>query len=314
MTAISPKTSNTPTTELTPPTLGVVRLPVPGFARLTRAEQAQAAALALTRDLGVADGLRIAALPVAGSPDHAAVAYCKVGDTAANLSYTTRLLSLMQPCVIFWVDAPLGYVVGESGAAAVESTGHGDNALPSVVAATIGAVSPSGTARCVLVNRDCAALTNETLSFWRAASGIDIVDGTLPHTVAIDLVEPPRAQVSLNSTPLDRALHWCVAGAVACALFAGIDFALTPRPVAIPPVASTAVQGPGALFERISTIAPDVPAAMQSATFAGGAWVLVLADSVDAAALLRATKLLEANGFAVQSTRLPSPRLRVALP
>lgn len=292
---------------------------MPGFARLTGGEQLQAAALALTRDLGVAEGLHIAAMPVAGAPDEAVVAYCESATNASGKSQTTRLLGLMQPGKIFWVNAPHGYVVGERGAAAVESTVDAHHALPSVVAATLGAVSHSAnaTAKCILVNRDRTALSDDTLDFWRAASGIEIVDGTLPDVASIELVAPPKTRVRIQSTPLDRALRWCAAGAVGCAAFAAIQFAFIPKtPPVTASVASpkTAAQGPGALFERISAIAPDVPSNLQSATFAGGAWVLVLADATDASALQRATIMLEANGLSVQSTRSPSPRLRVALP
>jgi hypothetical protein len=95
-----------------------------------------------------------------------------------------------------------------------------------------------------------------------------------------------------------------------------MQFALVPK---TPPAVSaappnTATQGAGALFERISAIAPDVSTNLQSAAFAGGAWVLVLADATDATTLQRATAMLEGNGLSVQSTRSPSPRLRVALP
>ena len=290
---------------------------MPGFARLTSGEQLQAAALALTRDLGVAEGLRIAAITVAGTPDEAVVAYCESAPNASGKSQATRLLGLMQPGKIFWVNAPHGYVVGERGAAAVESTVDAHHALPSVVAATLGAISHSATAKCILVNRDRTALSDATLDFWRAASGIEIVDGTLPDVASIELVAPPKTRVRIQSTPLDRALRWCAAGALACAAFAAMQFAFVSKtPPATASVASpkTSAQGPGALFERISAIAPDVSTNLQSATFAGGAWVLVLADATDASALQRATIMLEANGLSVQSTRSPSPRLRVALP
>lgn len=294
-----------------------MRLRVPGFARLNGGEQLQAAALALTRDLGVAEDLRIAVMPVAEAPDDAVVAYCESAPNASGKSQATRLLGLMQPGKIFWVNAPHGYVVGERGAAAVESTVDAHHALPSVVAATLGAISHSATAKCILVNRDRAALSDDTLDFWRAASGIEIVDGIVPDVASIELVAPPKTRVRIQSTPLDRALRWCAAGAVACAAFAATQFAFVPKtPPAAASVASpkTTAQGPGALFERISAIAPDVSTNLQSATFAGGAWVLVLADATDASALQRATTMLEANGLSVQSTRSPSPRLRVALP
>jgi len=316
----SVKNSPNAATELAPPALGVVRLRVPAFARLTRSEQLQAAALALTRDLGITDGLRIAAIAIADSPDEAAVAYCVSRTDSPATPHATRLLGLMQPSKMFWINAPHGYIVGERGAAAVESTDPPSAAsatastLPSVVAAMLGAVSNAAKAQCILVNRDRTALTEETLAYWRAASGVDFADGALPDTSAVELVVPPKSRVSPQITSLDRALRWCAAGALACAVLAGVQFALTQKSAARVPGTQTIAQGPGALFERIATVAPDVPANLQSATFAGEAWVLVLADATDAAAVSRVTKILEANGFAVQSTRVPSPRLRVALP
>lgn len=316
MTLTHSPSPQTATTDLTPPALGLLRLRIPGFARLTNSEQLQAAALAVTRDLGVAHALRIATKPVAGAPDDALVAYCEAATNAAGKSCATRLLRLMQPGKIFWVNAPGGYIVGERGAAAVEATVDASHTLPSVVAATFGAVSDSASAQCVLVNRDRSALSDDTLAFWRAASGVDIVDGVLPDVAAVELVAPPKARVSIQSTPLDRALRWCAAGAVACAALAAMQFALVPKtpPAASATLTNSSRQGAGALFERISAIAPDVSTNLQSATFAGGAWVLVLADATDAAALQRATAMLEGNGLSVQSTRSPSPRLRVALP
>ena len=70
----------------------------------------------------------------------------------------------------------------------------------------------------------------------------------------------------------------------------------------------------GALLERIGTIAPDVVAQAQSATYASGAWVLILPDALDADALKRTVRAMQANGLAVQSTGAPSPRIRVQLP
>lgn len=324
MTAASatPPSPTTAAAELTPPAVGLVRLRVPGFSRLTPSERLQAATLALTRDLGVTQVQRLCAIAVPDATDEAAVAYTAdtTADRSSAVTLTTRVLGLMQPSKIFWVDAPRGFVVGERGGAALEAIDAGNavaamQPLPSVVAALIGSLSDTVNAQCILVRRDRVALTDNTLAYWRAASGIDFVDGALPTTQPITLLSPPKTTVRPAITSLDRALRAASVGALVCAFVAGAHYALTPNPTpdsSLAPPLNAAT--PGALFERIAVVAPDLPELLQSATFAGGAWVLVLADTTDASALLRTTQRLEANGFAVQSTRAPGPRLRVSLP
>lgn len=309
---------------LTPPLLGLVRLRIPGFAKLRPDEQIQAGVLALNRDFSIsAPDLKLAAATAPDSGDEALVAYCRqsqISDTTAP-NPSTRLLGAVQSGVVYWVNAPAGFVIGEHGAATVEQTSGSSTSLPSVVAATISSASTS-TPRCILVNRDHTTVTDDTVAHWAAASGADMSDGTLPETPLVPLVAPPRVRTTRVTTGLDRALQWSATAAVFCAVIAGVRLAGNAPPVPV----QGAVDGKrlqstaGALFERVATIAPDATRQLQGGTYAGGAWVLTLPDTVDAAALARITRSLENNGLAAQSTQAaqgtqPSgPRLRVQLP
>ena len=311
-----PRASNN--SPLIPPTLGLVRLPVPGFARLSVAEQMQASVLALNRDLSVSSTtLRLAVAAAPDSADEALVAYYIESSTGEKpqVAPSTRLLGAMQPGVVYWVDAPLGFIVGERGAAVVESAAGNDRSLPSVVAATIASASTPAP-RCILVNRDRSEITDDTVAHWAAASGVEMFDGALPASPSLELVSPPRVRDSREATGLDRALLWSAISAVACAAIAGVQFAGT----AATPATQGTVDGKrsqstaGALFARIATIAPDATGQLQAGTYAGGAWVLTVPDTVDPATMLRMTRALETNGLAAQSTAAPGPRLRVQLP
>ena len=299
---------------LTPPELGLARLRIPGFAALKPAERLQAAALALHRDLSVEPAtLQLAVDVAAESADVACIAFCtKPLDSAANIS--TNLLTAMQPGRAYWVGAPSGYIIGERGAAAVDFAGLQDE-LPSVVAATLATISAAEASVCVLVNRDRGLISDERMAWWAAASGVAMVDGELPVTAPLMLVLPPRARVSVRSTRLDRALQFATFTSVACVALAGIHYGNAPVAVASPAAGNKASHATaGALLDRIGTIAPEVVAQTQSATYASGAWVLALPDALDAETLKRAVRAMEANGLAVQSTGAPSPRIRVQLP
>ena len=299
---------------LTPPELGLAQLRIPGFATLKPAEQLQAAALALHRDLSVEPAnLRLAVNVSAESGDVANVAFCTTpADSAANIA--TNLLPAMQPGTVYWVDAPAGYIVGERGAASVDFAGSHDE-LPSVVTATLSAIDATKTPRCVLVNRDRSLVCDERLAWWTAASGVAMVDGTLGVKAAVPLISPPRARVSARTTTLDRGLQCAALAGLFCVALAAVRYAGTPVAAALPATSSKATHAtPGALLERIGTIAPDVVLQTQSATYASGAWVLALPDALDADALKRAVRAMQANGLAVQSTGAPSPRIRVQLP
>ena len=309
-------TPNRPSTTvpLTPPDLGLARLRINGFATLKPAEQLQAAALALHRDLSVEPAnLRLAVNVAPESADIAHVAFCtKPVDSAANIA--TKLLAAMQPGKAFWVNAPSGYIVGERGAATVDFAGSQDE-LPSVVTGTLSAIDASKTPLCILVNRDRTHISDERVAWWAAASGVAMVDGELPDTVAVPLVSPPRARVSMRTTTLDRALQFAAFAGIVCVALAGIQYAGTSVAAAAPATGNKASQATaGALLDRIGTIAPEVVSQTQSATYASGAWVLALPDAVDAEALKRAVRAMEANGLAVQATGAPSPRIRVQLP
>ena len=107
------------------------------------------------------------------------------------------------------------------------------------------------------------------------------------------------------------ALRYAAVGGVVCALIAGAKLAMLPSIN----VSSTAQKqpSPGALLERIATIAPDVLERTQSATYASGAWVLSLSDALDAPAQSRMQRALAANGLQAQATGAPTPRVRVYL-
>ena len=139
---------------------------------LSPSERLQAAALALSRDLGLAvDDLRLAAAALsgandAGANDEAMVAYVRAQDAPAGL-LATHLLGVAKLGEVFWVDAPAGFVVTEQGAAAIEPLGSGDQGLPSLLLAALGSSadgSGMANARCTLVNRDVRTLTDETLN------------------------------------------------------------------------------------------------------------------------------------------------------
>ncbi len=307
-----------------PPRVGLARLVIPGFASLTAGERLQAAALALRRDLSVTDDdLRVAAraLPGAAADDgYAMVAWCNDGgsDSTATRPLATDLPSAVQPGRLYWVDAPTGYLVGEMGAVVVEQPAAGD-ALPTEVAAMLAARDGTPVSDLVFVNRDTAALSPERLALWTAASGVTMTDGAWPASPPVELLAPPRARMRVASTGLDRALRWALAAALVCAgLSAWRTLSLAdPVPALATPAASAASSphaAAGALFERIGLAAPDLLPHLQTATYAGGAWVLVLADGYDAASLQRAARMLESNGLVVQSAQAPGPRLRVALP
>jgi hypothetical protein len=294
--------------------LGLARLRINGFAALKPAEQLQAAALALHRDLSVEPtNLRLAVNVAPESADVALVAFCtKPFGSAANVA--TNLLAAMQPGKAYWIDAPSGYILGERGAATVDFAGSQDE-LPSVVAGTLSAIDASKTPLCVLVNRDRSLIDDERMAWWAAASGVAMLDGELPIAAPVLLVSPPRARVSLRTTALDRALQFAALAGIVCVALAAIQYASAPVAAVSPTAGNKASHATaGALLDRIGTIAPDVVAQTQSATYASGAWVLALPDAVDAQALQRAVRAMEANGLAVQSTGAPSPRIRVQLP
>ncbi len=297
---------------LTPPELGIARLRIPGFGRLTTVEQLRATALALNRDLGVASAnLRLAAQPVATSPDEAWVGYTTHA-VAANSTLATQVFNTLNAGKTYWVGAPVGYIVGAQGAAAVEVTSNADDAgLPAIVAAMLSphAGGASVTNDCILVDRDRVRFSDDRLALWQAASGVSMVDGNFPLGITTRLVAAPSLQTVARSTTLDVALRYAAVAGVTCALIAGARFAMLPS---VSVAASAQKQPtPGALLERIATVTPDVLARTQSATYASGAWVFGLSDALDALAQLRMQRALAANGLQAQATGAPTPRVRV---
>ncbi len=297
---------------LTPPELGVARARIPGFSRLTPSEQLRAAALALNRDLGVGSAnLRLAAQAVASLPDYAWVAYTTHTNTANSL-LSTEVFNALNTGNTYWVGAPGGYIVGAQGAAAVEAMHNADDSgLPAIVAAMLSPSvgSASSASDCILVDRDRSRLSDDKLSFWQAASGASMADGNFPVGGETRLVAAPDLQTVARSTTLDVALRYATVAGVACALIAGAKFAMLPS-VGVSGAAQTH-PAPGVLLERIATVAPDVLARTQSATYASGAWVFSLSDALDAPAQLNMQRALAANGLQAQATGAPTPRVRV---
>ena len=301
-------------TLLTPPELGVARVRIPGFSRLTAIEQLRAAALALNRDLGVGSTqLRLATQATASSTDDAWVAYATHA-VAANSALSTQIFNALSTGKTYWVGAPGGYIVGAQGAAAIEVTSNAHDAgLPAIVAAMLSphAGGSSVANHCILVDRDHTLLTDDTLALWQAASGVPMVDGNFPLGAETRLVAAPSLQTVARSTTLDVALRYAAVAGVVCALIAGARFAMLPSIN----TANTAQKqpSPGALLERIATVAPDVVARTQSATYASGAWVFGLSDALETPAQLSMQRALAANGLQAQATGAPTPRIRVYL-
>jgi hypothetical protein len=311
-----------PAVLLTPPELGLARLSITGFSALKAAEQLQAAALALRRELSIEPApLRLAVATAADSGDVARVAFCTTPvDPAKAQPVATVLLAAMRRGQAFWVGAPGGFIVTEQGAATVDFAAA-DDQLPAVVTDILSAMDASASAECVLVNRDRARVSDERLAWWSAASGVAMVDGALPSSAPVLLATPPRARIAPLITRLDRALQVGAVAAILCAVLAGVRYATisssnAPSMTASSTNAITATHhaAPGALLERIGSIAPDVVLRAQSATFASGTWVLALPEGMDASAVSRATRAMQANGLLAQSTNAPTPRIRVQLP
>ena len=304
---------------LVPPHLGLVRLAIPGFAALNASERLQAAVLALRRDLSInAMDLRVAAMPApeaAASRGYALVAWCDGGAQGGDWQPATVLPGAIEPGRLYWVDAPGGYLVGEMGAVVVENH-DGGQSLPAEVLAMLGSSACQTVTDIVLVNRDTVALPLEQVAWWSAASGVSLHDGGWPESTPVHLVRPPTARVRTVATPLDRALRWALAAALVCAALSAWRYVALPEvpPLAAAPATTSTHATAGALLDRIAVVAPDLLSSLQSATYAGGAWVLVLADSYDPGALRVATRMLESNGLIAQSALAPSPRVRISVP
>lgn len=304
-------------TFLTPPQLGVARVRIPGFGRLTTDEQLRAATLALNRDLGVsAANLRLAVRPVTFSSDDVWIAYAS-DPVAPNVTLSTQIFSTLNAGKTYWVGAPGGYIVGAQGAAAVEAVDAGvateEMGLPAIVAAMLspGAGTASAANDCVLVDRDRALLNDHTLALWQAASGVVMTDGSLPTGIDVRLMAAPSLQTVARSTGLDVALQYAAVASFACAVVAGARLAMLPSTG----VTVMAQQPPtaGALLDRVATIAPEALARTQSATYASGAWVFSLNDAFDGPTQSAMQRAFESNGLQAQATGAPTPRLRVSL-
>ena len=313
------RSTHRPTTRIVPPELAVARLSIAGFAALDDSERMRAAALGLQRDLGLrADSLLLAAAPAptrSTQGGEALVAWCLRRNESDGAMPVTDVFAAMQQPRLHWVDAPGGYLIGPMGAATVEPDAGTRDALPESLLTLLATPGSDALSECVLVQRDRAALDDDRLALWSAASGIRFRDGAWPESQAVALVAPVLAAPRQAPAALDRALRWALAFALVCVALSAWRFA------SLPPVsrggsataAQSAAVAAGPLLGRIQRVVPALFASLQGASYGGGAWVLTFAPGVDAESLRTAVALLETNGFAVQSTSQPAPRLRVAL-
>ena len=165
----------------------------------------------------------------------------------------------------------------------------------------------------VLIDRDSNALPDDRLALWSAASGVSLRDGSWPVTASVPLVAPSRPRPA-GHHGTDRTLRWALAAALVCAGLRAWRYASQPTPGAAASRCLTA-PAPGALLDRISIFAPDLlPHSAERHLCRAAPGYLVLAEAYDAAAMQRATRMLEGNGLVVQSARAGSARLRVSLP
>lgn len=311
------RSTHRPTTRIVPPELGVARLSIAGFAALDDSERMRAAALGLQRDLGLrADSLLLAAAPAptrSTQGGEALVAWCLRRNESDGAIPVTDVFAAMQQPRLHWVDAPGGYLIGPMGATTVEPDAGTRDALPESLLTLLATPGSEALSECVLVQRDRDALDDDRLALWSAASGIRFQDGAWPESQAVALVAPVLAAPRQAPAALDRALRWALAFALVCVALSAWRFASL-SPVAVgATTGATQAAAAGPLLGRIQRVVPALFASLQGASYGGGAWVLTFAPGVDAESLRTAVALLETNGFAVQSTSQPAPRLRVAL-
>jgi hypothetical protein len=308
---------------MTPPELGLARVRIPGFQRLSADEQLRSAALALRRDFGVLPtNLHLAVRLVAGVPDDAWVAYAS--DVRADVMMrSTNVFAGLNSGRAYWVGAPGGYIVAPRGAVAIEcgqSDGFvTDTGLPALVAAMFtpentahaGAGQMTAAVECVLVERDKTRLDDNLVAMWQAASGVAMFDGSLPDSVDVPLSAVPSLRPAVRPGRLDVALRSAAIAGFVCAVLAGTKLALISG--GQPTIAAPRQLPAGELLERVSIVAPEVLSRTQSATYASGAWVFGFGEALDPTAQKALLNALEANGLQAQATGAPTPRLRVYL-
>ncbi len=296
------------TTLLHPPQVAIVRARIPGFATLALADQRRAAAFALRRDFGVDSGslvLTAMALPRASASsatDDVAIAFtnASAGASAGASAIPAAYLQAIEPTRIAWFNAPTGFAIGP------------DQTPPREIMSMLSA-NPGVTEVVVLGEHRFPA---ETLQWWQAATGVTFVerDHSAEKGAALALEAVDSAPLAPRRTALDRALWVASIASVACCAVALL--ALLSQRGSVPAATTAAAPNAananaGAMFVRITTIAPELRTTLKTASFGGNAWVISLSN---AEAVPRYAAALRSNGFAVQTVTEPDARLRVSLP
>jgi hypothetical protein len=316
-----------------------------GFSALKADEQLRAAAFALKRDLGVdAAHIRLAARAVQ-KDDDVAVAFVSVSDvTIANsaaLTCPAAFFEAMQSGEIHWFGAPNGIAVGPSGSAAIElhsasTTVTQSNELPNEI---VTLLSARGAPNRVVLHDAQNTPSAETLALWHAATGATFVvanSNALTRSSRIALTAASQTTISKPRSALDRALMVACVASFVCLGIAMLqwftDRAQLKNVLSSAPVSGTiSATNAGDLLARMATVAPELIRTMKSATYGGGAWIVSLitpaasdttaasatktSPTLDVNALVNgAATALRNNGFSVQATTQPEPRLRVQAP
>jgi hypothetical protein len=305
------------TTALYPPAIALVRLSIAGFASLSAEEQTRAAAFALKRDLGVdAAGLQLAAKSVRATTDDVAIAFTSA---AGPCAVPTHYLDAMSGDTIEWFHAPTGYAIGPSGAVTVERAATTEGELPNEI---LSMLTQRNAVRSLSIVSPGATISAETIAMWQAATGVSMsvakrapdLEGAL-----LPLRAPAKSTVMQANTALDRSLIAACCASALCVLSAiSYTWVSQGRSSALADESNAATTGvtmkPGELFTRITTIAPDLTALTQTATYGGGAWIIGLARTATPELLERQANALKSNGLAVQTITEPELRLRVNAP
>jgi hypothetical protein len=244
---------------------------------------------------------------------------------------------------------PSGSAVIESPAHAL--TEKNSHELPNEM---VTLLSARGAPHHVILHDATQTPSPETLALWAAATGATFtVDSentvTSGNSIALSAVSPTT--ITQPRHAIDRALLVACVASLACVGVAAIqwfsdhallknatDSSATSTVGTISGVSANTARGTlaGDLIARIATVSPELMRSMKSATYGGGAWIMsfnpptvataatpatatspssAAAATADANTLINlAANALRNNGFSVQVTTQPEPRLRVQAP
>jgi hypothetical protein len=296
-----------------PAHIAVVSARIPQFDALAETDRLRAAALALKRDFNIDETqLKLAARSV-GDGGRVLIAYT-TNSRRSDESVDARWFDAVMHDAIYWVGAPGGIVLSNGGAAAVEHWSLADG-IPAPIMSLVSQAVVRGTSERVrvIVDDPSGAIDESTLQLWGASLGVAVERGPLPGAPKpIALVAPPVAATSQRASGLDRALQAGACVAAACALFAVLRYANLPaaNTSATP---STTNAASGELWATATLASPALAEAMKSASYGGGAWVIV-APPLERTALPAVERAIAASGLAVQAIAEPEPRVRVRRP